>query len=283
MLFIVEIEEHEEQEKQVLQRSETFTVSKIPQEELPSCTPPVTLDDSNNQHNSTPQATVSPTKLFTEPSLRVPSRCSNVKMQSSTVNRSLSAQKSSKLPIRTANSATKQMNSMKKSNIPVSTVTKTKCDASNRPAPLKNTNANNTIPKKPNRPITTVQTSPCKTRSRSAATTEKTNTKPTITAEKPIKVGQESIKPNSSTTQQMNSPSSDSSIEERQNINKLLSILQDEGYSTWSSMDIKDDRITTIAKNIETTDKQGNIELIKAWLDTSKKSCLNKPVNEGIY
>ncbi|CAF5214740.1 unnamed protein product, partial [Rotaria magnacalcarata] len=78
----------------------------------------------------------------------------------------------------------------------------------------------------------------------------------------------------------MNSTSSDSSIEEQENINKLLSILQDEGYSTWSSIDVKDDGITRTIKKIENNDKQENIGLVNNWLDTSKRSYLNKPVPE---
>jgi hypothetical protein len=78
--------------------------------------------------------------------------------------------------------------------------------------------------------------------------------------------------------QQMNSTSSESSIEEQHPMNILLPVVQDEGYSTWSSVDVKDDVTTNSMKKNETDDRQRNIGLVKTWLDDTS----NKPVKEGI-
>jgi hypothetical protein len=65
-------------------------------------------------------------------------------------------------------------------------------------------------------------------------------------------------------------------------MNKLLPIVQDEGYSTWSSIDVKDDviRNNNTGKN-ETDDREKNIRLVKTWLDTAHRQCAIKPVKEG--
>jgi hypothetical protein len=81
----------------------------------------------------------------------------------------------------------------------------------------------------------------------------------------------------------MNSTSSESSIEENQQTNKLLTIVQDEGYSTWSSSDVKDEITTNSLKKIGTDERRRNTGLVKNWLDTSNKRCARKPVKEGKY
>ena len=70
----------------------------------------------------------------------------------------------------------------------------------------------------------------------------------------------------------MQSTSSESSIEEQPSMNKLMPLLQDEGYSTWSSIDVKDD----IEKN-----EIDPIGFVKTWLDTTNRQHLEKPVKEG--
>jgi hypothetical protein len=67
----------------------------------------------------------------------------------------------------------------------------------------------------------------------------------------------------------MNSTSSESSIEEQQMMNKLLSLVQDEGYSTWSSIDVKDDT-------------SRNIGFIQTWLDITDRQSSTTPVKEGM-
>ncbi|CAF2595835.1 unnamed protein product [Rotaria sp. Silwood2] len=272
----------EEEEQQVLQRSETFTVSKIPQEKLSL---PLSMPDNdhNAQHHPITR-TIAPTTLTIVRPSRLPSRCSNSKIQSSNNNRSSSTQKMSKLPIRTINTLNQQQTSIKKSNIPTHTVTKTKNEGTlvsncSNTSTNNNNNNDNTIIKKTIRPPSIVQLPSHKIRSRSTTITDKSNTKTTSLLNKYTKTTGETVKSNDP-IQQMNSTSSESSIEERQHVNKFLSIVQDDGYSTWSSIDVKDDGImNNITKN-ETNDKQRNIGLIKTWLDTSKRQYSSKPVNE---
>ncbi|CAF1379379.1 unnamed protein product [Rotaria sp. Silwood1] len=268
--------EEEEQQQHVLQRSETFTVSKIPHEELSS---PRSM--TSIQHHPINRTIVPTTSTTVRPS-RLPSRCSNSKVQSSNNNRSLSTQKISKLPIRTINSLNQQQNSIKKSNIPIPTITKMKNDetsVSNRSITSTNNNNNTTI-KKTIRPPSIIQLSSNKIRSHSTTISDKNITKKsTSLLNKSTKTTIESVKL-TDPIQQMNSTSSESSIEEQQHINKFLSIVQDDGYSTWSSIDVKDDGIMNNLQKNETNNQQQNIGLIKTWLDTSKKQCSNKPVNE---
>lgn len=62
----------------------------------------------------------------------------------------------------------------------------------------------------------------------------------------------------------VNTTSSESSNgEQQQQMNKLLPIVQDEGYSTWSSIDVRDDAIK-------------NDDRLQNWIDLS-----NQPVNKG--
>ena len=79
----------------------------------------------------------------------------------------------------------------------------------------------------------------------------------------------------------MNSTSSESSIEENQRQNKLLAIVQDEGYSTWSSSDVKDEIISTNAAKNDTNERRRSTGLVKSWLDTANERCAKKPVKEG--
>ncbi|CAF1158721.1 unnamed protein product [Rotaria magnacalcarata] len=270
----------EEEQQQVLQRSETFIISKLPQEELSSSLL-MTVNDPNSQH-SLISRTIAPTKSPPDRPSKLSLRGLNSKTQASNNNRtSLLIQKVSKLPIRTTNSVVNQQsNSLKKSHIPISTITKTKTNVNslaNRSVPQ--TNNKNMILKKTIRPPATIQPPPYKIRSRVTAVSDKSTTKTTGSTNKFTKANIELAKSNAP-IQHMNSTSSDSSIEEQENINKLLSILQDEGYSTWSSIDVKDDGITRTIKKIENNDKQENIGLVNNWLDTSKRSYLNKPVPE---
>lgn len=82
-------------------------------------------------------------------------------------------------------------------------------------------------------------------------------------------------------SEQMNSTSSESSLEENQQQKKLLTIVQDEGYSTWSSSDVKDELSMKNSRRTATDDRRRSSGLVKNWLDTSNKSSSRKPVKEG--
>ena len=219
-------------------------------------------------------------------------------------NRSLSAKKASKLPVRTTTSLTKQVTPVKKPNVSTPVAIKTKKDSivtSTRAV----ASVNNTTTKKTIRPPTTlkssvVQTSSSKFRSRSITTATDNNSitpstnkrtrttppvvkKPTtetvIPSKKIIKPIEEKL---ICPIEQMNSTSSESSIEENQQINKILTVVQDEGYSTWSSSDVKDEIPTNSLKKNGTDERRRNTGLVKNWLDTSNKRCSRKPVKEGM-
>lgn len=227
-------------------------------------------------------------------------------------NRSLSVKKASKLPVRTTTSLTKPATPVKKLNVPTSAAIKTKKDStmsSNRAV----TSINNSTTKKTIRPPliskpSVVQNPSSKFRSRSITTvnnnTTTNNTKNTSTPSSvnkrtrttppvvkkslietviPVK---KIIKPIEEKLicpiETMNSTSSESSIEENQQINKLLTIVQDEGYSTWSSSDVKDDIKSDNLKKNTTDERRKNTGLVKNWLDTSNKRCSRKPVKEGM-
>jgi hypothetical protein len=81
--------------------------------------------------------------------------------------------------------------------------------------------------------------------------------------------------------EKMNSTSSESSIEENQQINKLITVVQDEGYSTWSSSDVKNEIKGNNLKKNATDERRRNTGMVKNWLDTSNKRCSRKPVKEG--
>lgn len=246
-----------EEELPVLQRSETFVVSKQPSEKLPSAPPRIENDQ---------QTTIRPSRL--------PFRCPTAKTPSSNTvsnNRSLSTQKASKLPTRTATSLNRQQTSTKKSHIPTAI-------ASRRSIPA----VSSSSVKKPihSPPPPVIQSLPNNSRSGSTLTTDKNEIssplkqcpRPTIE----IIQSNDPIEP-------MKSTSSESSIEERQSMNKLLPLVQDEGYSTWSSIDVKDDVIkshTTEKNNTDT--RQRTMGFIKTWLDTTDRQCARKPVNEGM-
>jgi hypothetical protein len=209
---------------------------------------------------------------------RLPSRSSNSEKQSSNNvpnNRSVSAQKVSKLPIRTTTSLNRQQTSIKKSNIPTPVVAKTKKNTtiiSNHSIP----SVNNTTIKNPIRPPPVIQLPSNKIQSHSITTTEKNNISSPLN--KSPKTIIETVQSNDP-IQQINSTSSESSTEEQQQyMNKLLPILQDEGYSTWSSIDV----IRNNVEKNETDDRQRNIGLVKTWLDTTNRQCSNKPVKEGM-
>jgi hypothetical protein len=223
-----------DKEEQSLQRSETFTISKVPQEDLST-----TVKD-----HPIPQTMIKPTPSTTVRPSRLPARCSNSKPQPSNNNRSLSAQKVSKLPIRTSTSLNRPQTLLKKSYIPTPIGTKKDTTiASNRSIP----SVNNTSIRKIIQP--------------------------------PLNKSTIEIVKSNDPIEHMNSTSSESSIEEQQQMNKLLPIPQDEGYSTWSSIDVKDD---VIEKKNGTDDRLKNIGLVKTWLDTTNRQYANKPVTEGI-
>jgi hypothetical protein len=87
--------------------------------------------------------------------------------------------------------------------------------------------------------------------------------------------------PSTCPLEKMNSTSSESSIEENQQVNKLLAVVQDEGYSTWSSSDVKDEMKSNSLKKNGTDERRRNTGMVKNWLDTSNKRCSRKPVKEG--
>ncbi|CAF0797643.1 unnamed protein product [Rotaria sp. Silwood1] len=331
-------EENEQQQQQqqeettILQRSETFVVSKIPQEQSSSTTSDVKIM-TNNERNINPNVqrcpvtrTITATASTVVRPSRLPSRCSinrntNVNNSSNSktplsnnnknTSRSLSVNKASKLPVRTITSSTKQVTSVKKSNISTPVTTMTKKDStitSTRTV----TSVNNTTTKKTIHPVTTskpsaVQDSSSKSRSRSITTVNNnknnknnkntsiqpslnkhTRTTPPIVKKSTIETvisSKKIVKPieekSICSIEQMNSTSSESSIEENQQRNKLLTTIQDEGYSTWSSSDVKDDiRLNNNLKKNIIEERRRNTGLVKNWLDTSNKRCTRKPVNE---
>ncbi|UJR22897.1 hypothetical protein I4U23_025925 [Adineta vaga] len=269
--------------QQTLQRSETFIISKLPSP------PSMTVTNHNIDRCQTPQPMITATKTI-RPS-RLPCRRPDSKIQSSTTaattNRSLSTPKVSKVPVRTTTSLNREQILNKKPSIPVSIISKTEKDtitASNRPITSVHSMSTTTTTTTTTAAKKTARTSPItqpmanKTRICSTTTTTKKNINNQISVplNKSPRTTLQTIKSNDS-IQQMNSTSSESSIEEQQaQLNTLLPILQDEGYSTWSSTDVKDD----IKKN-EVDDRQKNIGLVKTWLNNSaNKQCLDKPVNE---
>ncbi len=268
-------------EQRVLERSATFIISKVQQEELPSSLP---MKVNDHIVENCPITRSKVTTLTTVRPSRLPCRRSNSKIQpSNNNNRSLSTPKPSKLPIRTTTSLNRQQTPIKKSNIATPIVAKPTKDttvASNRSM----TSVNNATIKKTIRPPSIVQPLSNKTRSCSATTTVRNNTNTPIlsTLNKCTRTTINTMKSNGP-IQQMNSTSSESSIEEQQAMNTLLPIVQDEGYSTWSSVDVKDDVTTNSMKKNEIDDRQRNIGLVKTWLDdTSNRQCSTKPVKEGI-
>ncbi|CAF1273313.1 unnamed protein product [Adineta steineri] len=234
---------------------------------------------------------------------------SNLKTQSSNDNnRSLSLKKASKLPIRTTTSLTKQATPVKKSNVPTSVTTKTKKDltviSTRAVASITNTTTKKTIRPPMTSKSSIVQTSSAKCRSRSITTVNTTTSTTTNTSipslvNKRTRTTPPTVKKSALETvipskklvksieekpicpiEQMNSTSSESSIEENQQRNKLITIVQDEGYSTWSSTDVKDETVLNDLKKNETDERQRSTGLVKNWLDTSNKRCSRKPVKE---
>lgn len=322
------VKNKEEPSEQVLQRSETFIVSKIPQEESPSASSStkklVTINErsvnSNVQRCSTTRAMTASTPTATRPS-RLPSRCSttrttnatntstpkippsnnNDKNNNNNHHRSLSIKKVSKLPIRTPTSSTKMITPVKKSTVPTSVAVKTKKDStitSTRAV----TSVNNTPAKKIIRPPTTVKlpvvptSTSSKSRSRSITTVnnhssnlpamnKRTRTTPPVvkktTPEIVTTMTKQSNETSICTMEKMNSTSSESSIEENQRLNKLLTVIQDEGYSTWSSSDVKDEIPSNSLKKTLSDERRRTTGLVENWLDTSKQRSSKKPVKEG--
>ena len=317
-----------EEPEQVLQRSVTFIVSKIPQEESSpgssSGKKLVTANErsvnSNVQRCSTTRAMTASTPTVTRPS-RLPSRCStnrttnanntstpkippsnnDDKNNNNNHHRSLSVKKASKLPIRTPTSSTKAITPVKKSTISTPVAVKTKKDStitSTRAV----TSVNNTPAKKIIRPPTTVKSTvistsaSSKSRSRSITTVinqssnlptmnKRTRTTPPVvkktTPETSTIVTKKSDEKSICTMEKMNSTSSESSIEENQRLNKLLTVIQDEGYSTWSSSDVKDEMQSNSLKKTPSDERRRNTGLVENWLDTSKQRSSRKPVKEG--
>jgi hypothetical protein len=276
--------------------------------------------NSNVQRCPTTRAMTAPAPAVVRPS-RLPSRCSNnrntnlnntsnskpppLNNNDNNNNRSLSVKKASKLPIRTTTSLTKQATPVKKSNVPTPVAVKTKKEpfvTSTRAV----TSVSNTTTKKTIRPPTiskssVAQNSSSKFRSRSittvdnhhtntsippAASNKRTRTTPPVVKKtpptEPIKLVKPTEEQSSCTIEKMNSTSSESSIEENQQINKLLAVVQDEGYSTWSSSDVKDEiKSNNLKKNGTDEQRRRNTGMVKNWLDTSNKRCSRKPVKEG--
>ncbi|CAF2105517.1 unnamed protein product [Rotaria magnacalcarata] len=331
-----------DQEEAIIQRSETFVVAKLPQEEVSSTKSDVKTmttsecnKNSNVQRCPTTRAMPATTSAAVRPS-RLPSRCSNNRNTNSnnssntktstsntttttttttTMNnnnnnsRSLSVKKASKLPVRTATSLTKQVTSVKKSNLSTPVTTTTKKD-STLTSIRAVTSVNNATTKKTIHPPTTskptaVQNSSSKSRSRSITTgnnnhKNNTNTSIQLPLNKhtrtipPVvkKTTVETVSPSKKlvnkpieeksvcSIEQMNSTSSESSIEENHHVNKLLTTVQDEGYSTWSSSDVKNDIKSNNVKKNGSDERRRNTGLVKSWLDTSNKCASRKPVKE---
>ena len=212
--------------------------------------------------------------------MKVSSHYSNSKTQpSNTNNRSLSATKVSKLPIRTVAPLSQQTSSRKKSNTTTSIEDKAKHNTT--------TVSNNCIPSTTN---TTMKKSIClpsatqlplhKTRPRSTTASEKNHTKTRIPSLQSKYT--RAVKSNAA-LEQMDFTSSESSIEGKQSENKLSSATQDDGYSTWSSIDVKDDAITNSTRKNETDNTQMNIGLRKTWFDTLNRGKYSEnPVKGGM-
>jgi hypothetical protein len=193
---------------------------------------------------------------------------------------------------------------VKKSNVPTPVATKAKKDSvitSTRAV----TSVNNAQTKKIIRPpaiskSSVAQNSSSKFRSRSITTVpnhhhhpnisipsvpnKRTRTTPPVVKKTPTETNK-SVKPIEDkpicSMEKMNSTSSESSIEETQRINKLLTVVQDEGYSTWSSSDVKNEIKGNNLKKNATDERRRNTGMVKNWLDTSNKRCSRKPVKEG--
>ncbi len=215
-------------------------------------------------------------------------------------NRPLSVKKASKLPIRTMTSFPKQATPVKKTNVSTSVATKAKKDsnvistravASTNNAPTKKTIrpptskssvAQNSSSKFRSRSITTVNPNNTKTSNPSLVTKRTRTTPPVVnkTAIETVVPSKKLVKPIED-KEQMNSTSSESSIEENQQRNKLLAIVQDEGYSTWSSTDVKDEITSNSLKKNTIDERRRSTGLVKNWLDMSNKRCSRKPVKEG--
>ncbi|CAF0775904.1 unnamed protein product [Adineta steineri] len=262
---------NESEQQQILQRSETFIISKLP------TSLPITVNNHNVEHCPITRTTVTTSSII-RPS-RLPCRRSNPKTPPSNNNNNDSSLSTSKLPIRTTSSLNRQQISTKKSNIPTPITSKIKKDTTE----ISNYSFNNTTIKNIIQPPSIIQSLSDKTRSYSATPTmtNNTNTSTSSPLSKCTRTTINTIKSNGS-IKQMNSTSSESSIEEQQKqMNKLLPIVQDEGYSTWSSVDVKDDAIKINTKKNEINDRQKNIGLVKTWLDdSSNRQCLEKPVKE---
>ena len=258
-----------------LQRSETFIVSR-PLSPLPT---------TDRLTHSSPTRTVSmiaspPTRPSKLPSRR--STCSSstsTTIQSSTNRRFSSTQKESKLPIRTSNGSLKQPIPIQKLNTSKTMFTKTRKDfsiASTRPsAQASSATTSKSIPTTSlisSRPVSTVHY-----RLPNVPISSK---HPTLTTE--------CVSPtekSSTYLEQRSSTSSESSIEEQplqqqQQADSRLTNLQDEGYSTWSSTDVKDDITIQNVKLQENMEKSQAIGLVRSWLHTSEKQHLEMPMKE---
>ena len=257
-----------------LQRSETFIVSR-PFSPLPTT--------EGLTHSSTTRTMIPETTLPLIRPSKLPSRHStyssstNTTAQPSTYRRSSSTQKESKLPIRTTNVLPKQSTPPQKLNAPAMVFTKNKKDfpvATNRSS-AKTSSAATTrlIPIAsivPSRPVSTVNY-----RVASASL----NTKRAALTIESVSLAEKS----NNYLGQTNSTSSDSSMEEQpqQQADSRLASQQDEGYSTWSSTDVKDDVMIPNVKPQETTEKSQAIGLVRDWLDTSDRQCLERSTKEG--
>lgn len=228
---------------QVLHRSETFIVSKKPSEEKSSTLP--------RRDNPQPSP-VRPSRL--------PFRCPTTSTPSS-------APKASKLPVRTTTSLNRQQTSTKKSHIPT---------------PITSNRSTSSMPyssiQKPIRshPSPVIQPVSNNVRSRSLMTTEKTPISLPLKQCLPPPPPSIEIIQSTDLIEPMKSTSSESSIEEQTSPNKLPPLVQDEGYSTWSSIDVKDE-----IEKPEIDPQQRSLGFIKTWLDTTNKQYLTKPVKEG--
>lgn len=267
--------------------------------------------NSNVQRCTTTRSIPNSTLVASRPS-RLPARCltnnqpsqtinsSNTKMSATittTTNRSSSVKQVSKLPVRTAVPPPIKPNVItKKANVPTSAPSKTKKEAN--VGQTRSVSSNNSISIKKNvrtnsNKINTVNTnnSSSKGRSRSSGvdTTKRVDsvssankrTQITTNVVKKVSIAEPVEEKVSEISEQINSTSSNSSIEENQNEKKLVVAMQDEGYSTWSSSDVKDERSSNESKRSSVDERRRTTGLVKNWLNTSNQGSAKKPVNEG--
>lgn len=242
------------------------------------------------------------------------SSCSSSTPSTTTIPNSLSSpqKKISKLPVRTGPSVMKSnptstttsttTTPTKKSNLATSSVPpkgKKEPSTINTPS-TRSVSANNHSTTKKNNirrsPVTNLTSNSTTSKNRSRSSTHPSTS---VTITKRVRTNPSGVKKanhqvltevrqtkdpiSPMANEHINSTSSESSIEENNSKeSKTISLGQDEGYSTWSSSDVKEDLLKKDFKRMSQNDeRRRNTGLVKSWLDTSNQSPNKKPVTEG--